>query len=399
MFALLHAAQVWAASCNITQKPKPDHRSRSSVATDGDADAASDSGYSSDSSTYGSSPASADSSGILNGDMLNGSSSNRSTEKQQQSPASTRTYRRSNEELQQGPAGNGNGSDAAAAAGAGAGPAAAAEPLLVEVDVVAHEGLTWIEVKNQVREAAHNCSVHPLLCNMPWLLNAAACCTRCAETAHKSSPAISCHEITKHACCLIMYCVSKQEWFGLDSVHWMGSSHAKGLAQQVQALQAVAAAPVNSRRWRCPEVVVYFPSEVSREVAGALRDMGVVVADGPGGCMYASWWCVQYRAACQRDQSLILLGQAVPITVFTAAVDATAGSIAALPVPQPPSVTNLDATSLCALVSEVSWGDPHSPQLQAWAARTVHWRVSVWQFAVWRGASTGGDGWTLKACL
>jgi hypothetical protein len=82
-----------------------------------------------------------------------------------------------------------------------------------------------------------------------------------------------------------------QEWFGLDSVHWLGSSHAKGLAQQVQALQAVAAAPVNSRRWRCPEVVVYFPSGVSREVAGALGEMGVVVADGPGGFRYEKCSC------------------------------------------------------------------------------------------------------------
>jgi hypothetical protein len=68
-------------------------------------------------------------------------------------------------------------------------------------------------------------------------------------------------------------------------------------------------------------------------------------------------------------------------------------------VPQPPSITNLDVTSLCALVSEVSWGDPHSPQLQAWAARTVHWRVSIWQVAVWRGASIWSDGRTLEACL
>jgi hypothetical protein len=308
MFALLHAAQVWAASCNITQKPKPDHRGRSSdVATDGDADAASDSGYSSDSSAYGSSPTSAQSSGILQGDRFNGNSSNRSTEQQQrQSPASKRTYRRSNEELQQGPAGNGNSSiDIGAAAVAGAESAAAAEPLLVEVDVVAHEGLTWIEVKNQVRESAHNCSV---LCAMPWLLNAAACCTRCAETAHKLSPPVNCHENRVYTCCLIMYCVSKQEWFGLDSVHWMGSSHAKGLVQQVQALQAVAAAPVNSRRWRCPEVVVYFPSGVSREVAGALRDMGVVVADGPGGCMHALWcWQAVFSEAWQAGDVCFML--------------------------------------------------------------------------------------------
>lgn len=81
---------------------------------------------------------------------------------------------------------------------------------------------------------------------------------------------------------LVCCCVSPQELFGLDSVHWQGSSHTKGLAQQVAALQAVAAAPVNSRRWRCPAVVVFFPSGVSAEVAAALRAMGVAVADGPG---------------------------------------------------------------------------------------------------------------------
>lgn len=81
---------------------------------------------------------------------------------------------------------------------------------------------------------------------------------------------------------LVCCCLSPQELFGLDSVHWQGSSHTKGLAQQVAALQAVAAAPVNSRRWRCPAVVVFFPSGVSAEVAAALRAMGVAVADGPG---------------------------------------------------------------------------------------------------------------------
>jgi hypothetical protein len=162
--ASLRSVQVWAPSCNITQKPKAGCRSSGSpMAADADADAASDSGYSSDSSAYGSSPASANSSGIVHSSSMNGGSSNRSTDQRQQQqqrqpPASKRTYRRSNEELQQGPAGSGIGSseDAAAAAtataaAAGAGPAAAAEPLLVEVDVVAHEGLTWIEVKNQVR--------------------------------------------------------------------------------------------------------------------------------------------------------------------------------------------------------------------------------------------------------
>ncbi|WIA28795.1 hypothetical protein OEZ86_011325 [Tetradesmus obliquus] len=258
--------KVWAPSCNVTQKPRAGGSSSSPVAADGEADAAGDSGYSSDSSAYGSSPASAGSSGVFALKGTGTSSHGTGGQQQQQLPASKRTYRRSNDELQQGPASPQNGSNVNAAAAAAAG----SESLLVEVDVVAHEGLTWIEVKNQ-------------------------------------------------------------ELFGLDSVHWQGSSHTKGLAQQVAALQAVAAAPVNSRRWRCPAVVVFFPSGVSAEVAAALRAMGVAVADGPG-------------------------------------------SVAALPVPQPPSITNLDVTSLCALVSEVSWGDPHSPQLQAWAARTVHWR-------------------------
>lgn len=80
---------------------------------------------------------------------------------------------------------------------------------------------------------------------------------------------------------------NKQERFGVESVHWLGSpGHGKGLAQQIRDLQAVAAAPVNSRRWRAPDIVVFFPSSVDEGVAAALRDMGVKVAAGPG-----DWLC------------------------------------------------------------------------------------------------------------
>eukprot|EP00878_Enallax_costatus_P013004 GHUV01013587.1.p1 GENE.GHUV01013587.1~~GHUV01013587.1.p1 ORF type:complete len:467 (+),score=109.81 GHUV01013587.1:1555-2955(+) len=100
--------------------------------------------------------------------------------------------------------------------------AGAAAPLWVEVDVVANDGLTWIEVKNQER-------------------------------------------------------------FGLESVHWLGSpGRSKGLAQQIADLKAVAAAPHNSRRWRAPELVVFFPSAADSCVSAALRGMGVTVAVGPG---------------------------------------------------------------------------------------------------------------------
>jgi hypothetical protein len=148
LYVLLCIGQVWAPSCNITQKPRANGSSSSPVAADGVADAAADSGYSSDSSAYGSSPTSAGSSGMFASRAADGSGSHSTgQQQQQQSPASKRTYRRSNEELQQGPRSPQNGSSEPAAAAAAAG----VEPQLVEVDVVAHEGLTWIEVKNQVR--------------------------------------------------------------------------------------------------------------------------------------------------------------------------------------------------------------------------------------------------------
>ena len=45
------------------------------------------------------------------------------------------------------------------------------------------------------------------------------------------------------------------------------------------------------------------------------------------------------------------------------------------PMPAAPATANLDVTTLCALVSEVSNGDPRRPELQEWAQRVVHWRV------------------------
>lgn len=47
------------------------------------------------------------------------------------------------------------------------------------------------------------------------------------------------------------------------------------------------------------------------------------------------------------------------------------------PMPPGPSVTNLDVTTLCALVSEVSHADPKGPELQSWAQRVTHWQVST----------------------
>lgn len=141
----------------------------------------------------------------------------------------------------------------------------------VEVDVVADEGLTWIEVKNQ-------------------------------------------------------------EIFGLASAHYVGGSHGKGLAEQVAHMLEVAALPEHKRRGRSPQVVVYFPSGVDIGVSAALTALGAKVASGPGSLA----------------QQCGVVGN---------------------------NVTNLDVTTLCGLVSEVSWRDPHCEALQAWAARTTHWQV------------------------
>ena len=45
------------------------------------------------------------------------------------------------------------------------------------------------------------------------------------------------------------------------------------------------------------------------------------------------------------------------------------------PMPPDPATVNLNVTTLCALVSEVSNGDPTRPELQQWAQRVVHWQV------------------------
>lgn len=123
----------------------------------------------------------------------------------------------------------------------------------------------------------------------------------------------------------------------MASGHFVGGTRGakgRGLADQVADMLAVAAHPEHRRRGRSPQVVVFFPSGVDDEVAAALTQLGAKVASGPG-------------------------------------------SLAAVCGVTCNNVINLDVTTLCALVSEVSWRDPDSEALQAWAARTSHWRVSV----------------------
>jgi len=41
--------------------------------------------------------------------------------------------------------------------------------------------------------------------------------------------------------------------------------------------------------------------------------------------------------------------------------------------PEDPDIVNLDVTTLCALVSEVSHDGPRNPEVAQWAQRVSHW--------------------------
>eukprot|EP00798_Chlamydomonas_sp_ICE-L_P011297 gene11297-18933_t len=104
--------------------------------------------------------------------------------------------------------------------------------------------------------------------------------------------------------------VKNQELFTVDSVHWtgtegsQGSQGIKGLKRQAKDLLEVAVAECNLRRWQAPSVVIFFPSGVDLGVERDLTAMGINVVAGPA------------------------------------------------PPPEP-TTTNLDVTTMCALVSEL----------------------------------------------
>lgn len=92
-----------------------------------------------------------------------------------------------------------------------------------------------------------------------------------------------------------------------------------------------------------------------------------------------AYMCVHTQGTTWQASRLLLLLIPPPLPPLP---HPTPGSLAALPLPPPPSALNLDTTTLCGLVSGVSntcgRGDgPADAALDAWAARTVHWRVSV----------------------
>ncbi|GLC33618.1 hypothetical protein PLESTM_000092400 [Pleodorina starrii] len=160
---------------------------------------------------------------------------------------------------------------------------------------------------------------------------AAAASPAAASAAAAANVSVEVDVVAQEGHCWIE--VKNQELFGLESVHWTGAArHVKGLRRQVEELLAVAAAPQHHRRWRPPRVVLFFPSGVHPDVQQQLEARGAHVAVGPD-------------------------------------------SLRHLPPPPPvPTSTNLDVTTMCGLVSEVSHGGAHDPDVELWAQRTVHWR-------------------------
>ena len=178
----------------------------------------------------------------------------------------------------------------------------ASRTISVEVDVVAQEGVCWIEVKS--------------------------------------------HEI-----------------FGLQSIHWAGSSSGvKGLSRQVEELLAASRSEHNQRRWSPPRVVIFFPSGADPGVRARLEESGVHVASGPG----------RYRVVLSHHvTSSFFALVSVLVLLFVLSWDDVRGDSSRLshspiltlvlpdsllslpPPPGLPAVTNLDVTTLCALCSEV----------------------------------------------
>lgn len=128
--------------------------------------------------------------------------------------------------------------------------------------------------------------------------------------------------------------VKAHEPFDLDSSHWLGNpGHFKGLLQQAQQQLEVAKAACNVVRWQSPSVIFHLPLGVHPAVKAELSAMGVLVS-GPG----------------RFDVSILPAMPAAPDTV------------------------NMDVTTLCALVSEVSNGDAFGADLQQWAQQVTHWQ-------------------------
>ena len=143
--------------------------------------------------------------------------------------------------------------------------------------------------------------------------------------------------------------------------HWSAQEATK-LKLQVHTYGTVARAPQNHVAWQAPTVLLLFPllDTLDADVAEDMRSMGAIPVLPPPA-----------NHAKQKSPE-------------SGANGATGGNGAGrfahcldLPVQLPPKPTtvNLDATTLCALVSSVSNEDPRQERLVQWSQRNVHWQT------------------------
>eukprot|EP00210_Caulerpa_lentillifera_P008694 g8293.t1 len=120
----------------------------------------------------------------------------------------------------------------------------------------------------------------------------------------------------------------------LDNLHWIGMpGHHKGLEQKLKDLVLVAKSSEHWIRWRPPDVVIYCPEQFPTEVESEIRQLG-------GHC---------------------ITGDLENLKQIPAA-------------PGDPEIVNLDVTTLCALVSEVSHSGPRNSLVIQWAKKVSHWQ-------------------------
>jgi hypothetical protein len=168
--------------------------------------------------------------------------------------------------------------------------------------------------------------------------------------------------------------VKCQEQFGADS------AHAVALREQLRGMLAAAAAPQNFYRWRPPAVAFFSPSPISEDVASSVRALGVTVISGAGGALTLRGFMPRTYTTLSAHGGMPRrcrsFANSTPATDAARLADAEAALRSGLPPPPPPpDAVNLDVTTLCALVSEVSHRPPGDAAIDAWAARTVHWRT------------------------
>jgi hypothetical protein len=172
---------------------------------------------------------------------------------------------------------------------------------------------------------------------------------------HGGSLAVRSACSAKHASALL------RSFLACEKRTWCSLAATK-LTVQVQTYVAVARAPQNHVAWQAPTVLLLFPllDTLDADVAEDMRSMGAIPVLPPP---------ANHAKLKSPETGANVAYGGNGAGGFAHCLD--------LPVPLPPKPTavNLDATTLCALVSSVSNEDPRQERLVQWSQRNVHWQT------------------------